>query len=127
MLKKSIVTSFKELITNRHLTVLAIVLLVLTAGFITYLAFAVQPSELQLVTHYTAFGVTNLYRDQWFYLLTFIGFAIVSAFLHIALAIKVYLLKGHPLALLMLWTGIGMILFAWITAISILNVWSPVQ
>lgn len=126
MLKNSIIQSLKELVTNRYLTTLSIVLVLLTIGFIIYIAIAVRPSELQLVTHYTAFGVTHLYRDQWFYLLSFIGFAVMVAFFHISIAIKLYVTKGHPLAIGFLWAGIGLIVFAWITAISIINVWSPV-
>lgn len=126
MLKNSIIQSLKELVTNRYLTTLSIVLVLLTIGFIVYIAIAVRPSELQLVTHYTAFGVTHLYRDQWFYLLSFIGFAVMVAFFHISIAIKLYITKGHPLAIAFLWVGIGLIVFAWITAISIINVWSPV-
>ena len=98
----------------------------LTLAFIVYILVSVRPSDLQLVTHYTAFGVTHLYRDQWFYLLSFVGFAAIVAFLHIALAIKLYVTKGHPLAIMLAWVGIGVIVFAWITAISIINVWSPV-
>jgi hypothetical protein len=102
------------------------VLVALTMAFIIYLAIVVRPSDLQLVTHYTAYGVTHLYRDQWFYLLSFVGFAILVAFLNTAIAIKLYLTKGHPLAVTFAWVSIGIIAFAWITAISIINVWSPV-
>lgn len=116
----------KELATNRYLTTLSVLTVLLAAAFIVYLVLTVHPSDLQLVTHYTAFGVTHLYRDQWFYLLGFIGFAILVAFLHIALAIKLYITKGHPLAIMFAWLGIGVLVFAWITAISIINVWSPV-
>lgn len=126
MLKNNFVQSIKELSTNRYLTVLSIILVLLSVAFITYISFTVRPSDLQLVTHYTAFGVTHLYRDQWFYLFTFVGFAVLVAFLHVAIAIKVFITKGHPLAVMFLWLGIGVILFAWITAISIINVWSPV-
>ena len=115
----------KELLTNRYMTVLSSVLVVISIAFIIYIAVAVRPSDLQLVTHYTAFGVTHLYRDQWFYLLTFIGFAVLVPFLHITLATKLYVTKGHPLAIMMLWLGIGIMVLAWITAISIINVWSP--
>jgi hypothetical protein len=118
--------SLKELITNRYLTTLAVVTLLLAAAFVVYIFFSVRPSELQLVTHYTAFGTTNLYRDQWFYLLSFGGFAVIVALLHTAMAIKVYVTKGHPLALLIAWMGIGIILFAWIMSFSIINVWSPI-
>ena len=126
MLKNNFIQSIKELVTNRYLTTLSIVLVLLTVAFIIYIALTVRPSDLQLVTHYTAFGVTHLYRDQWFYLLTFIGFAVLTAFLHIAVAIKIYVTKGSPLAIMFLWLGIGVLIFAWIVAISIINVWSPV-
>ncbi len=126
MLKTNLIQSIKELVTNRYLTTLSIILVLLTAAFIVYIALTVRPSDLQLVTHYTAFGVTHLYRDQWFYLLSFIGFAVLVAFLHISIAIKLYITKGHPLAIMFAWLGIGVIVFAWVTAISIINVWSPV-
>jgi len=126
MLKNTITQSLKELITNRYLTTLAAVTLVLMILFITYIILAVRPSELQLVTHYTAYGVTHLYRSQWWYLLGFGGFALLAAFLHISIAIKMYITKGHPLAIMFAWMGIGILVFAWITSFSIINVWSPI-
>lgn len=123
MIKDTIVHSFKELITNRYLTTLAIVTLLLTVLYVAYIVINVRPSELQLVTHYTAYGVTNLYRDQWFYLLTFGGFGLVAAVLHTAIAIKLYITKGHPLALLFGWLGVAMIVFAWLTSFWLINVW----
>ncbi len=126
MLKTNLIQSVKELLTNRYLTVLSIIIVLLAVSLSIYIAVRVQPSDLQLVTHYTAFGVTHLYRDQWFYLLSFIGFALLSAFFHIAIALKLYLTKGHPLAIMFAWLGIGVLLFAWVTAMSIINVWSPI-
>lgn len=125
MLITTITQSLKELFTNRYLTVLAIVSVVLALLFLTFILITVRPSELQLVTHYTAFGVTQLYRDQWWYLLGFGVFGLLTAFFHIALSIKVYVTKGHPLAIMIAWLGIGIILFAWIMSFSIINVWSP--
>ena len=95
MLKTNFIQSIKELTTNRYLTTVSIILVLLTIAFVIYIALTVHPSDLQLVTHYTAFGVTHLYRDQWFYLLSFIGFAVLSTFIHIAIAIKIYVTKGH--------------------------------
>jgi hypothetical protein len=126
MLNNTIKQSFKELTTNRYLTVLSVITLVLALGFITYILLTVHASELQLVTHYTAYGVTHLYRSQWYYLFTFGGLALLVAFLHISIAIKIFLTKGHPLAIMFAWMGIGIIIFAWVTAFSIINVWSPV-
>lgn len=126
MIIQTIQTAIKELLTNRYLTVLASITAALAVLFVVYILVAVRPSELQLVTHYTAFGVTKLYRDQWFYLLGFGAFALIVAFMHISLSIKLYVTKGHPLAIMVAWMGIGILLFAWIVAFSIINVWSPV-
>ena len=126
MLKNTITTSIKELFTNRYLTTLSIITLVLTLGFIIYISFTVHPSELQVVTHYTAYGVTHLYRDQWFYMLSFAVFAVLVAVLHIAISIKIYITKGHPLAIMFAWLGIGVITFAWITSFWIINILSLV-
>jgi len=125
MLKDTITHSFKELITNRYLTVLSAVTILLAIAFVIYIGIVVRPSELQLVTHYTAYGVTHLYRDQWFYLLSFGAFAIIIAFINIGMALKVFLTKGHPLAIMFAWFGIGIMVFAWLTSFSIINVWSP--
>jgi len=125
MLKDTITHSFKELITNRYLTVLAAVTIILATAFVIYIGFVVRPSELQLVTHYTAYGVTHLYRDQWFYLLSFGGFAVIIALINIGMALKVFLTKGHPLAIMFAWFGVGIMVFAWLTSFSIINVWSP--
>lgn len=121
-MKNTLVTSFKELVTNRYLTVLSIIIVLLAVLFVIYIAFAVRPSELQQVTHYTAFGVTNLYRDQWFYLLGFAVFAVLVAFLHIAIAIKIYITKGHPLAIMFAWLGIGVLIFGWLTSFWLINI-----
>jgi len=122
----SIKQAFKELLTNRYLTILAIVTVVLALAFLLYIVLTVHPSELQLVTHYTAYGVTKLYRDQWFYLFGFGIFGLMVAFLHTTLAVKLYVTKGHPLAIMVAWIGIGIIILAWIVSFSIINVWSPI-
>lgn len=126
MLLTTIKHSFKELITNRYLTVLSIITVVLMLAYVAYILITVRPSELQLVTHYSAYGVTHLYRDQWFYLLGFAAFGLMAAFLHVAIAIKLFITKGHPLAIMFAWLGIGIIVLAWVTSFSIINVWSPV-
>lgn len=126
MIITTIKDSLKELITNRYLTVLTVVILVLMVLFLSYILLSVRPSELQLVTHYTAYGVTHLYRNQWWYLFSFAAFGILVALFHIILAIKLYVTKGHPLAIMFAWLGIGIIIFAWVTSASIINVWSPI-
>lgn len=126
MVKHIMKTALKDLLANRTLTILAAATLLLAVAFIIYIIITVRPSEVPLVTHYTAFGVAHLYRDQWFYLFSFGGFALIAAVAHIAMTIKMNMLKGYHMALLVAWTGIGVLIFAWVIAAAIINVWSPV-
>jgi len=121
-MKKTIQESFKLLIANRYLFVLCIVIVLLAIGFAIYIGFSVQPSELQLVSHCSAFGVTHLYRDQWFYLLTFGVFGLFAAALHIILSVKILTVKGPSLAIMFAWIGIAVILLAWTTAYPVINI-----
>lgn len=126
MIKDKFSNSVKQLFTSRYLATLSIVLVVLAIAYTVYIALSVRPSDLQLVTHYTAFGVTHLYRDQWWYLLSFAVFGLLMAFLHIALSIKIYEAKGRSLAIMFAWLGIAILGMAWATSFSIINIWSPV-
>lgn len=125
-MKTIIKTALKDLISNKYLTILAVITVLLATAYIIYILITVRPSELQLVTHYTAYGVTHLYKDQWFYLLTFGLFGVFAALFHIAVSIKMNMVKGSSLAILFAWLGVGVIVLAWIMSASIINIWSPV-
>lgn len=71
-------------------------ILILTA------ALHVHPSELQVTVHYTAFGVTNFYRDSWYYLVVFVLQAVLLLIAHTLITIKLYDQKGRSFALLFL-------------------------
>lgn len=122
-MKNTIKTSFALLIADRYLLVLSGVLVVLAISFAIYIGLNVRPSELQLVSHCSAFGVTHLYRDQWYYLLSFGVFGLFAAALHIILAVKLLTTKGHSLAIMFVWLGIAAIVLAWMTAYAVINIY----
>ncbi|MBC7869004.1 hypothetical protein H7X69_02405 [Candidatus Saccharibacteria bacterium] len=124
-MKKTIQESFTLLLANRRLLVLCGALLLLAFSFVVYIGFKVRPSDLQLVSHYSAFGVTHLYRDQWFYLWSFGLFGFFVAAIHVILTVKLFMVKGDSLAVAFAWLGIVVMLLAWATAFAVLNVWSP--
>ena len=124
-MKKTIQNSFTLLIASRYLFSLCVAIILLAVGFMVYIGLNVRPSELQLVSHYSQFGVTHLYRDQWFYLLNFALFGLFAAVIHVILTVKLFIIKGVPLAILFAWLGIVVITLAWVTAYAVLNVWSP--
>lgn len=123
-MKKLIQESFALLITHRQLLTLSIGLIVLSVAFAIYVALSVQPSELQLVSHCSAFGVTHLYRDQWFYLFGFGVFGLLAAAIHVMLSAKVLMIKGPSLAALFLWAGIAIVILGWVTAYPVINIFN---
>jgi hypothetical protein len=103
--------------------VLSAVLILLAVSFAIYIGLSVRPSELQLVSHCSAFGVTHLYRDQWYYLLSFGLFGLFVAALHVALSAKLLMIKGHSLAIMFAWFGIAIVTLAWMTAYAVINIY----
>ena len=124
-MKKTIQESLKQLVADRYLLVLVLVLVLLALSFAITIGLSIHPSELQLVSHYSAFGVTHFYLDQWFYLLVFVIFGVIVGVLHTIITIKLLTVKGSSFAAMFAWFGIGIILLGWVTALAVLNVWTP--
>jgi len=95
----------------------------MSISFMVYVGFNVQSSELQLVTHYSAYGVTHIYRDQWYYLLLFGLFGLIIGVIHSVITVKILIIKGDVLASLFAWLSVVIILLAWATTNTILTVW----
>lgn len=113
---------FKQIIADRYFAVLIGVLILLTAIYCIWVGSTVEPTELQVVNHYTAFGITNFYRNQWYYLLSFIAFGILVAAAHVLLAVKLYTIKNRTFALGFVWLGIVVLIITAVLTQSILEV-----
>jgi hypothetical protein len=124
-MKDTIKKSLKALVTDRYLLILLSVLALLALGFAIAIGLSIHSSDLQLVSHYTAFGMTHLYRDQWYYLVVFVLFELIVAILHIVISIKLLVIKGHSLAVAVAWYGVAVVVIGWIIALAVLNVWTP--
>ena len=124
-MKDIIKESFKRLVADRYLFFLLSFFILIAVISSIIVAFSIHPSELQLVSHYSAFGVTHLYRDQWFYLLVFVVFELVVAVLHVAISVKLLITKGRPLAVMFAWYGIAIVILGLVTALSVINYWIP--
>lgn len=120
-MKETIIKSLKQLVADRYLLVLMSTMIILAIIFAISVGLSIHSSERQLISHYSAFGMTHFYFGQWFYLFSFVLFGIVAAVLHAIIAIKLLVVKGHTLAIIFTWLGIGVILLGWIMASRILE------
>lgn len=95
------------------------ILLALLASIL--LGMSIHSGERQLVSHYSAFGITHFYFDKWYYSFVFIAFLLIVAVLHSIVSIKLLLTKGRPMAIMFAWFGVGLIIVGFATASTILG------
>lgn len=124
-MKEIIKESFKRLVADRYLFFLLSFLALVAIVSSIVVALFIHPSEIQVVSHYSAFGVANFYRDQWFYKLVFVAFELAAAALHILISVKLLIIKGRPLAVMFAWFGIAIVALGLVTALSVINCWIP--
>ncbi len=112
----------KLILGDRAVATLLAVFLLLVAAFCISVSVSLHPSELQVVTHYTAFGITNFYRDKWYYFLAFIVFGVVIGVVHACVVAKLYKEKDRSFAIGFAWLSIVTVLIAWVLTHSVLQV-----
>ncbi|MCY1540952.1 hypothetical protein D9M68_766200 [compost metagenome] len=112
----------KIILADRTVAILLGAFLLLVIAFCISVAVSLRPNELQVVTHYTAFGITNFYRDKWYYFLSFIAFGGIVGAVHACVVAKLYQEKDRSFAIGFAWLGIVTVLIAWVLTHSILQV-----
>ena len=120
-MKTIIKDALKKLISDRYLLILLSSLILLAIIISISVGLSIHPIERQVPSHYSAFGITHIYNDQWFYVLVFIAFQLMVAVLHSIVSIKLLLVKGHSMAVSFAWLGIGILLMGWATISMILD------
>jgi hypothetical protein len=121
-MKNNIIRSIKLILADRPVTVLLIGLVVACLVYCLYVGLSLRPSDLQVAVHYTAFGETNFYREKWYYLLSFIGFGLIVAILHSAIAVKLYVLERRQLAIVFILISLLVLIVGWILTGAVLRV-----
>lgn len=112
----------KQLLKERQVVIALLVFAFLALLFVGYASFNIHPSELKLVTHYTAFGPTNFYRDAWYYLVGFVVFGVVFFIGHLLITLRLLASKGAELALAFVWTSVAILLIGAATVYQVLRV-----
>jgi hypothetical protein len=95
--------------------ILVIVIIILGATYI-------RPSDLQLPVRYSSFGITNFYRDKWYYLIGFVVFALVVIVMHTGISLRLLAAKGRAFAIGFLWMTVAMLLIATVTIYALFRV-----
>ena len=121
-MKTNLLTAIKLVAADRLMAVLTIMMILAALVYCVFVAVSLQPSDLQVAVHYTAFGETSFYREKWYYLLSFVAFGLIVAVIHTALILKLYTLEQRQLAVLFAWLSILIIIIATAITQSVLKV-----
>jgi len=121
-MKKTIATTLKTILEDRFLTVMIIVLILLSLMYSMYVGASLRPSDLQVAVHYSAFGPTGFYRQQWYYLVTFVVFGLLVAATHTALIVKMHTQGRRQIALLFAWISLLLVVIAFFMTRAVLKV-----
>ena len=94
---------------------LVIALLIMSVSYI-------RISELQVPVRYSSFGITNFYREQWFYQLAFPIFGLIVYATHTLVGLKLHKQKGHQFAVAFQWLTVAILAITLVTVAAIFQV-----
>lgn len=121
-MKEIIKDSLKKLLADRYLLYLVCFLIFFALFCAIIIGFSIHPRDIQLPSHYSAYGITHFYRSQWFYLLVFVLFEIMIAIIHSIISVKLLINKGHSIAIMFAWSSVGIVILGLVTALALLNI-----
>lgn len=87
----------------------------------------IRPSDLQVPVRYSAYGITNFYRDKWYYEIVLALFGFVMAGMHLAISVRLFQSKGREFTLAFLWLSVGLLAIATAMLLAIFQVASLSQ
>jgi surface polysaccharide O-acyltransferase-like enzyme len=82
----------------------------------------IRISELQVPVRYSSFGITNFYREQWFYQLTFMFFGLAVYLMHTLISLKLFQKKDHRFAVAFQWLTVAIMAIIVVTVAAIFQV-----
>lgn len=113
--------SFQEVYQDRSFIIVGLLMLLLVVAAVVLTAYFVRPSDFQLPNRYSAFGVTNIYRGNWYYAFNFLGLSLLIAVVNSFVSLKLYASKGRRLALSYAWLSLLTLVITVITMAAILR------
>jgi hypothetical protein len=121
-MKSNALEYIKTILSDRLLTVLIVVLLLLVVAYAVYVGVSLRPSDLQVAVHYTAFGEASFYRDKWYYFANFILFALLTGVAHSLIVVKLYIQERRHMALLFAYLSIFLVIIIWLLTAAVLRI-----
>lgn len=121
-MKQLVKSTIQQITSDRPLSLLMFGVLLGGLAYIVYVAISLSASDLQLAIRYTSFGDTHFYRDQWWYLLGFIGFGILFLIAHVGMTAKLVAIELKQLAYAFAWLSLLVLILMFAYTYSVLGI-----
>lgn len=121
-MKTKLFSAIKPILADREILGFFLAIIALTLVYVLYVILSLRPTDVQVATHYSAFGDTHYYRNKWYYILTFVVFGFVFAAVHIGIILKLIKEEFRPLAIAFAWLSLMLLVVAFIFTHSILSI-----
>ncbi len=122
--KDAVQQAIKQVLGNRPLVLLIILMAVVGFIFSIVVAIGIHPNGSTIYTRYTAFGEEHFYKNHWQYLITFVLFGPLVVLSHTALMIKLFAIERRQTAILVGWVGIAILVVAFVYAKAVMGLGS---
>lgn len=121
-MKHLIKSTTQQITSDRPLSLIMFGVLLGAIAYIIYVAVSLSPSDLQLAVRYTVYGDTHFYRDQWWYLISFIVFGIIFLIAHIGMTAKLVATEQKQLAYAFAWLSVIILVLMFAYTYSVLGI-----
>jgi len=121
-MKHIIQSTFRQVVADRVMLMLSLGIIFGGIAYLTYVAFNLSPSDLQLATRYTSFGESQFYREKWWYLFSFAGFGVLFIVAHLGMLAKLYVIGLRPLAQAFAWLSLIVLVLMFVYTYSVFGI-----
>ena len=115
-------SDIKTAITDRWWAGLVVANVIVCIIAVIIIAVSIEPRETQVITRYSSFGITGVYRGYWYYLYSYVALVLIMTVGHSAVSLKLMHMNRRDLALALLWSSLAFIVIAVLFALSITRI-----
>lgn len=100
MSKDDIKSSIKTALADRQFLIVLVALVIFGLGYSIFATLSLHAPDIQVYTHYTAFGEGHFYKGRWYTLIELVSFGVLVTLVNSALMVKIYSVGRRQSALL---------------------------
>ncbi len=121
-MKTNFISFIRPALKDRRILLIFAILAMISIVYTIYVGLYIHPTELQVAAHYTAYGETHFYRDQWYTLISLITLGLIVPIVHIGIVARLFNDGLRSFAIAFGYYSIGFVGLMLIYARSVLSI-----